>query len=456
MDFTAFFNPYKWLELIKIFLDRPRPIIIFRHLYSNESENNYCHPRINSTFGSRKSWFFRIGIDNIGRQRIEEADVRMEKIERLQQDDYQVLSSCPFFFHWANENSDNSRSIYTNTPCFLDVVFTVDGENNFFIFHKGKHSGTGIVNTLPAGKYKFTIKLLGANIKPLEKKIIIDFNGQWDSLTMTVVDSDSDKKEDQDTIKVLDDKIKKTEDVDIIPQLSKKKLFVNSSIGLRMRSTPEIKKDNIICVLKNGDEVLILDEQEKWFKVECQNKRGWVSSFYLSEEYSRKEGVIKESAEVPQSIFQVELPKFKIGLANLANNKNTKKVRKLINDEFGGGRNNWELQCTEYVQYKIHQLGINIKWPSDRPRHGGKWASIFEKNGLYKVLNKPKAGCAMSFTSGLRNTDIGHVAFVEEVHKDGYIKISEANWPPPGKYNERPLSKSEWRDKYKGRFIDFT
>ena len=143
-------------------------------------------------------------------------------------------------------------------------------------------------------------------------------------------------------------------------------------------------------------------------------------------------------------------------LPNLANDQNTIKLRKIIKDEFGGGAHGWDLQCTEYVHYKAQQVGIAIQWPSDRPRHGGKWAAIFERNKLYKVLDTPKAGCAMSFTGGLRDLNIGHVAFVEEVFKDESIKISEANWPPPGKYFERVLSKAEWKDKFKGRFIDFT
>lgn len=62
----------------------------------------------------------------------------------------------------------------------------------------------------------------------------------------------------------------------------------------------------------------------------------------------------------------------------------------------------------------------------------------------------------MSFTAGLGNPNIGHVAFIEKVCEDGLIKVSEANWPPPGKYFERKLSKKEWKDKYKGKFIDFT
>ena len=65
----------------------------------------------------------------------------------------------------------------------------------------------------------------------------------------------------------------------------------------------------------------------------------------------------------------------------------------------------------------------------------------------------------MSFTMGIssnqKTNEIGHVAFVEEVYPDGSIRISEANWPRNGIYNERVLTVAEWKDKYKGRFVEF-
>jgi|GEM_PF-531555 len=244
----------------------------------------------------------------------------------------------------------------------------------------------------------------------------------------------------------------KNEKAHTIPEFPTKKLYVSSEIGLRMRSAPEIKDSNIIITLEFGKEVSVIQEQDKWFKVKVDDKEGWVSCYYLTENLP-----IKQSADLPKKESVNDMsPVFKIGVQNLANDFNTVKLRKIINDEFGGGANGYDLQCTEYAQYKIKQLGFTIIWPSERPRHGGRWATIFENSGKYKVSSQPKAGSAMSFTSGLQNSNIGHVAFVEEIYNDESIKISEANWPPPGKYNERILAKSLWQDKYKGRFIDFS
>lgn len=244
--------------------------------------------------------------------------------------------------------------------------------------------------------------------------------------------------------------------VEILPELTTQKLYVNSEIGLRVRSAPEIKADNILEVLSYGQEVTKVEEQDKWFKIQYNSgKEGWVSSVYLTESKP-----IDNPQVVPKEDFQDALPKFKIGVANLADDDNTIKLRKIINDEFGGDINGWDLQCTEYAQFRIQQMGITIKWPADRPRHGGLWAGIFEKRGLlYRVLDSPKAGCAMCFTTGFRTPEMnatGHVAFVEQVFDDESVKITEANWPPPGKYNERRVPKEEWQDKHKCRFVDFS
>jgi len=162
---------------------------------------------------------------------------------------------------------------------------------------------------------------------------------------------------------------------------------------------------------------------------------------------------VKETTiEVVEQILQ-----FVKGTAYLVDNPNVKKLRELIGDEFGLGKSCDYLNCTEYVQFRVKQkLDIDIKWPQDRPRHGGLWASIFEKNNLYKILEEPQINCAASFASPTFNVPYGHVAFVEEVMPDGSIKVSEANWPKNGIYNERTIGKEKWQNTYGAKFIDFS
>ena len=241
--------------------------------------------------------------------------------------------------------------------------------------------------------------------------------------------------------------------IEILPAFTAKTLYVNSEIGLNVRSLPSVTSIKLGTVTY-GAEVSVLNEQNKWFEVKTNNLQGWVSSVYLTEERPSEQQQPKPKEGIPD-----ELPQFRIGVANNARDPNTLKVRKIINYEFGLNFEEDELQCTEYVQYRTSRSGINIKWPTKTGRNGGSWANIFETHKLYKVLDEPKAGCAMSFTTGFRTPAMnrtGHVAFVEQVMEDGSVKISEANWPPPGKYNERIVPVSEWREKYKCRFIDFS
>lgn len=173
-----------------------------------------------------------------------------------------------------------------------------------------------------------------------------------------------------------------------------------------------------------------------------------------------KEPVVIETKNIEQEVKKDFVLEFIKGDAHLADNPIVKKIREIIRDEFNLGKLGECLNCTEYVQFRVKQkLGIDIKWPSDRPRHGGKWASVFERNNLYKILDLPKINCAVSFTTGISNNpeinEVGHVAFVEKINDDESIEISEVNWPNQGKYNERRLEKLQWKDKYKCRFIDF-
>jgi len=188
MDILSLLNP---IELIKNFTEwfcRPKPSITFEYKLSRLSENDYCQFRFNTTFNS-ESLFFRLGVNNFGKKRIEEADVRVEKIEIIDKDGCrQKVRSSPFFLHWANENTDNSRSIYPNTPVFIDFIFTTQNKVGVaFLFSKQKHRGSGIKEFITPGKWIVTIKLLGTDIQPILKEILIDFNGVWDKIIIKLI-----------------------------------------------------------------------------------------------------------------------------------------------------------------------------------------------------------------------------------------------------------------------------
>ncbi|MBU1123970.1 hypothetical protein KJ652_05250 [Patescibacteria group bacterium] len=177
-------NPVELVKQAIKWCKRPKLCIKFEYLLATGSgENKYCHLRHNTTY-SKESWFFRIGINNTGKERIEECDVRVEKILSLQNNESNIITGSPFFLHWSSENTNNSRSIYTDSEVFCDVVLTIKDSDRLYIHHKQKHSGAGIPSWLMPGRYIFKIKVLGANIQPVEKDIQIEFDGNWDNLRM--------------------------------------------------------------------------------------------------------------------------------------------------------------------------------------------------------------------------------------------------------------------------------
>src|SRR3989344_1231332 len=200
-----------------------------------------------------------------------------------------------------------------------------------------------------------------------------------------------------------------------------KKLRISDD-GMTFRSRQDTQAGTI-RKLRKGEEAVV--KEEPWFRVSVSGQEGWVRGDFLLEGLPPQEPFHPAPAD--------DLPKFVIGAKNLADSHNTAKIRAVLKDEFGGGRDGDPLQCVEFVQFKINERGIKIKWPVRSGRNGGNWASIFEKAKAYKVLATPGEGYAMSFTRGISTNpkinEIGHVAFVEEVRANGSIKVSEANWP---------------------------
>lgn len=231
-----------------------------------------------------------------------------------------------------------------------------------------------------------------------------------------------------------------------------KKLYIKEK-GVRFRKSPDTSNsENIISNLLQGQELILIDGP--WMKVKLGDKEGWVHGDYITEANPNPTSAIQQAIN------------FVVGSANLVDNPLVAAVRKIINDEFGGGRDGDHLNCTEYIQYRVKtKFGIDIKWPVKAGRNGGKWADIFQQYGLYKILTEPQINCAMCFTAGISTNPatnaIGHIAFVEDVLPDGSVKISEANWPPPGQapqgqYSERTIPKEKWQNQYKARFVLFT
>ena len=81
------------------------------------------------------------------------------------------------------------------------------------------------------------------------------------------------------------------------------------------------------------------------------------------------------------------------------------------------------------------ELGLPVKLTFG---NGGDWPEKAKQQG-YKTGKEPKVGAMVSWpynSKDFGSTEYGHIAFVEEVHKDGKIKVSEYNIKPY-QYGER-------------------
>lgn len=188
-------NEMEWLSLLLgpiktlwTWNKRPKPIFEFEYRLSKTEENPYCQFRRNTT-ADLPGWFFRLGINNKGETTIPNANVMVEKINSIDETGKETqFSSAPFFLHWANENTDNSRNLYQDTPVYIDLLYSVESKKDAFLYCKSKHEGAGIRRFLPIGIFLIHLKLVGDNIKPLKQRVKVSVNGGWETIVIQLID----------------------------------------------------------------------------------------------------------------------------------------------------------------------------------------------------------------------------------------------------------------------------
>jgi hypothetical protein len=242
----------------------------------------------------------------------------------------------------------------------------------------------------------------------------------------TLLELPSHKAEDEDVIYAGPATFKSTAEVlHESRRPEKNTVMYTGSENVPLFKQPTIEFDGIMDRIPYGAMVMVLEGRGRWSEVAYGNTTGWVL----------RDELIDRAAHV--------YPDFTIGEANLSDDPNTLKVRACIEDEFGGGVAEVPLQASEYVLYRLYRKGKRIKWPEERPRIAGKWHDLLRGTENVHVSIQPQEGSVMEYT---KNDGEGHLAYVEAVFPDQTISISEANFPENGIYNERVLTKEEWRE----------
>jgi hypothetical protein len=197
------------------------------------------------------------------------------------------------------------------------------------------------------------------------------------------------------------------------------------NVRVPVYKNPTIEFDAQIGEIPYGEMVIVLEPKGRFYRIVWNTIEGWVFRDDIADRAIR--------------IF----PEFTIGEENLVDHPNTVHVRAIINDVFGLGRSEFALQAGEYVLYRLWKKGIHIVWPEIRPRVPGLWHKILKGSPQVHIGVIPKIGSIMEY---MITPEIGHLALVEALFPDDTITISEANFPDMGIYNERVLTKEEWKE----------
>lgn len=188
---------------------------------------------------------------------------------------------------------------------------------------------------------------------------------------------------------------------------------------------PTTAFDSVVAHIPYGALVMILEQRGRWSRIVYREIAGWVL----------RDELIDRAAYV--------YPEFSIGVPNGAEDPNTLRLRAVIEDEFNGGAAELPLQSSEYVWYRLCRKNVHLAWPAQRPRTEGTWHTVLKGLENVHIGIQPKVGAVMEYST---DEGIGHLAYVEAVFPDDTLSISEVNFPDQGAYNERVLTKEEWRE----------
>lgn len=210
-----------------------------------------------------------------------------------------------------------------------------------------------------------------------------------------------------------------------VPHSENHAVMYAGSVDVPLYKNPTQEFDGVLGIIPYGRMVMSLGSRGKWMEIVYGDKKGWVL----------REDLVDRAAYV--------YPEFVIGEKNELDDPNTVRIRAMIGDEFDASRVEFPLQAGEYVLYRLLRKGLTIAWPDTRPRVPGVWHTILRGVLGVHIGITPKTGSIMEYTLP---EETGHLAYIEAVFPDETINISEANYPDSGIYNERVLTREEWRE----------
>lgn len=198
-------------------------------------------------------------------------------------------------------------------------------------------------------------------------------------------------------------------------------------------SKPKMSFDTQIGTLFYGDKVTVDRMKDSSAEVDNGLFRGWV-----------------ESKDLSDDINDV-LPKFRSSYVYDANNEQTLKLRRFLRDEFFGGKLELPLQTAEYIFYVLKRSGVEISWPSDRPRIPGTWQNILRGKRGVNMGIQPRTNSILEYSG---NGTPGFLGYVEAVHPDESITLQTVGRVVEGEFRVEEFTRDEWKE-WRPTFISF-
>jgi hypothetical protein len=209
-----------------------------------------------------------------------------------------------------------------------------------------------------------------------------------------------------------------------INSLHAEKAYVTSDSAC-ISYRPVLSYDGVLARLKYGQRVFVSSFQGRFASVTFEDKNGWM---------------LKD--EITNSYLDV-YPDFQTGEIYSLKHPDTKKLRKIIRDDFFAEELFMPLQEVEFVTYKLLKDGRSIDWPDVRPRVAGNWQNILKGRTRIQISITPKTGSIIEYS---RNDGTGWLGYTKAVHIDDSIVIEGVGRLIEGEYREETFSKEEWHE----------
>lgn len=236
-------------------------------------------------------------------------------------------------------------------------------------------------------------------------------------LTSLAVESDSDNLEKE--IGVSKSDVFEEKEAISLGEIQVAYIAVNvANIFLR----PVWTVDGVLGKVSYAEKVLVYEYSGRFALIKYKSITGWI---------------MKDDLTQDQVII---LPEFTEQKVYLSEDLETKKLRKIIGDEFFTSELYLPLLDIEFVTYKLKQVGLSIPWGSERPRLAGNWHNIIKGKLGIKIGIRPKTGSVMEYML----EEEGKVGNVLSVHPDESIILESVGRLKEGQFLREKIKKEDW------------